>query len=73
MMARKLGVRYVPKAIRWVLQWGRANDGAEIPSLNPSVMPSYTLQWGRANDGAEIGSLPTGKTVSAWALMGPRL
>ena len=37
-----------------MLQWGRANDGAEISSLLRENAKSNRLQWGRAKDGAEI-------------------
>ena len=54
MMARKLPDFSKFDLPKLELQWGRANDGAEMwspVSLGSWLIP---LQWGRANDGAEM-------------------
>ena len=36
------------------LQWGRADEGAEITSESVNDMFARSLQWGRADEGAEM-------------------
>jgi hypothetical protein len=40
---------------QFALQWGRAPEGAEMPSWWVTASMLSFLQWGRAPEGAEIG------------------
>ena len=54
MMARKSSTGKTVAFAGRSLQWGRANDGAEILPCVYRTKKGDKLQWGRANDGAEM-------------------
>jgi len=58
MMARKSSTGKTVAFAGRSLQWGRANDGAEILPCVYRTKKGDKLQWGRANDGAEICCAP---------------
>ena len=55
-----------------VLQWGRADEGAEISEPCNRIAPQTPLQWGRADEGAEIQPPASTPQGTADASMGPR-
>ncbi len=71
MMARKLHKRVYFLICRVMLQWSRANDGAETGPVNGENRLLSRLQWSRANDGAETGQ-PSAITTATGMLQWSR-
>jgi hypothetical protein len=57
--------------LRYLLQWTRTSDGAEMEGQSWGLGKHVLFQWDRASDGAEISFEVPGSARSG-ASMGPR-
>ena len=72
MKARKYELHHGDGVLTPWLQWGRADEGAEIINESLQRLRNVSLQWGRADEGAEILRMQAEMLGYERASMGPR-